>query len=75
MVQARAVFDALILVTMSTGVFERAAMLEPGLLRSLDSLHLAAALEFGDDLEGVITYDHRLVEGCLVLGTKVVAPS
>ena len=75
MVQARAVLDSLILVTMSTAVFERAAMLEPGVLRSLDALHLAAALEFGDELEGIITYDHRQVEACRVLGISVVRPS
>ena len=75
MVQARAVLDSLILVTMSTSVFERAAMLEPGVLRSLDALHVAAALEFGDELEGIVTYDHRQVSGCQALGIRVVAPS
>ena len=75
MPQARAVLDALVLVSLSTAVFERAARLEPQLLRSLDALHLAAALELGDELEGVVTYDQRLVEGCQVLGIKVVAPS
>jgi predicted nucleic acid-binding protein len=75
MVQARAVLDSLILLTLSTAVYERAAMLEPDLLRSLDSLHLAAALEFGDELEGVVTYDRRLAEGAGVLGISVVAPT
>ncbi len=74
MVQARAVLDALILVTLSTAVCERAAMLEPGLLRSLDALHLAAALEMGDELAAIVTYDRRLTEGALVLGVSVVAP-
>jgi len=74
MVQARAVLDSLVLVTLSTAVCERAAMLEPDLLRSLDSLHLAAALEFGDELEGIITYDQRLAEGARSLGISVIAP-
>jgi hypothetical protein len=73
-VQARAVLDSLILVAMSTSVFERAAMLEPEVLRSLDALHLAAALELGDDLEGMVTYDDRLASGANVLGIRVVAP-
>jgi predicted nucleic acid-binding protein len=74
MVQARAVLDSLVLVTLSTTVCERAAMLEPDVLRSLDSLHLAAALEIGDELEGVVTYDRRLADGAEALGISVVAP-
>jgi predicted nucleic acid-binding protein len=74
MIQARTVLDSLVLVTLTTAVCERAAMLEPGLLRSLDSLHLAAALEFGDELEGIVTYDQRLAEGAKALGIIVVAP-
>jgi len=74
MVQARTVLDSLILVTLSTAVCERAAMLEPDLLRSLDLLHLAAALELGDELEGIVTYDQRLAEGARALGISVVAP-
>ena len=74
MVQARAVLDSLILVTLPSAVFDRAAMLEPDLLRSLDSLHLAAALELGDELEGVVTYDHRLAAGAQALGIHSVAP-
>ncbi len=74
MVQARAVLDSLVLLTLSSAVFERAAMLEPDLLRSLDSLHLAAALELGDELQGMVTYDRRLAEGAQVLGIRVIAP-
>ena len=74
MVQARAVLDSLILVTLPSAVFDRAAMIEPDLLRSLDSLHLAAALELGDELEGIVTYDHRLAAGAQRLGIPIVAP-
>ena len=74
MVQARAVLDSLILVTLSTTVCERAALLEPDLLRSLDALHLAAALEIGDELEAIVTYDQRLAESAEALGISVVAP-
>ncbi len=74
MVQARAVLDSLILLTLSTAVCERAALLEPEGLRSLDALHLAAALEVGDDLHGLITYDRQLAEGAGALGIEVFAP-
>jgi predicted nucleic acid-binding protein len=75
MVQARAVLDSLILVTLSTAVCERAAILEPDVLRSLDSLHVAAALEVGDELEAIVTYDRRLADGAEALGLSVVAPA
>ncbi len=72
--QARAVLDSLVLLTISTPLFERAATLEPDLLRSLDALHLAAALDLGDDLDGIITYDDRLAAAAAALGIAVVAP-
>lgn len=73
--QSRAVLDSLILVTLSTAVCERAAILEPVVPRSLVSLHLAAALEVGDELEGIVTYDQHLADGAKTLGLRVVAPS
>ena len=75
MVKARAILDSLILVVLSTAVCERAALLEPSTLRSLDALHLSAALELGDDLQGLITYDHHLANGARALGVDVVAPT
>ena len=74
MVQARAVLDSLVLVTSPSVVFERAARLDPDLLRSLDALHLAAALELGDELAGIVTYDRRLAAGARALGIDIVAP-
>lgn len=74
MVQARAVLDSLILLKMTTPVFERAATLQPETLRSLDSLHLAAALELEDELDGIITYDQQQAAGSQALGIKVIAP-
>ena len=50
------------------------ALLEPGRMRSLDALHLTAALELGDDLEGVVTYDGRLAAAVAMTGYPVVAP-
>ena len=73
--QARAVLDSVVLVTPSTDVFEHAGILEPDVLRSLDALHLAAALDLGDDLDGIVTYDDRLAAAAAALGIAVVAPS
>jgi hypothetical protein len=74
MVQARAVLESLILLTLSTAVCERAAWLEPEGLRSLDALHLATALGVGDDLHGLVTYDRQLARGAAALGIEVFAP-
>ena len=75
MVQARGVLDSVALLTLSTAICERAAILEPNVLRSLDALHLAAALEVGDDLEALVTYDERLTDSARTLGISVVAPT
>lgn len=75
MQQARAVLDSLVLLTLSTSLFDQAGTLEPDLLRSLDALHLTAALDLGDDLDGVITYDDRLASAAVALGIVVIAPT
>jgi hypothetical protein len=72
---ARAVLDALHLLAITTDVCERAALLEPRQLRSLDALHLASALQLGDDLDGIVTYDRRLADAASDLAIPVVAPS
>ena len=75
MVQARSVLEALILLNLSTAICERAARLEPEALRSLDALHLAAALEVGDELEAMVTYDRRMAGAANSLGVSVIAPA
>jgi predicted nucleic acid-binding protein len=75
MTQARTVLEAITLVQVATSVFELAGRLDPADLRSLDALHLAAALDLGDDLEGLLTYDERLAEAAHVNGLRTVAPT
>jgi uncharacterized protein len=41
----------------------------------LDSFHLVAALEVGDELDGIVTYDQRLADGAEALWQSVVAPA
>lgn len=74
MQRARAVLDALTLFSFTATTFERAAMLDPDALRSLDALHLAAAMELGDELDGIVTYDNRLAAGAARYGVAVVTP-
>jgi uncharacterized protein len=73
--QARAVLDALALLAVPASTFERAGLLGPATLRSLDAVHLAAALELGDELDGFVTYDDRLGAAARALGIAVLAPS
>jgi len=44
-------------------------------LRSLDAIHLAAALELGDELEAVVTYDSRMSSAAEAQGLDVAAPA
>ncbi|OZB81841.1 MAG: VapC toxin family PIN domain ribonuclease [Microbacterium sp. 14-71-5] len=74
-VQARAVLDALTRLEVTTAVFEEAGRLDPAVVRSLDAIHLAAALSLGDDLEGLVTYDERLADAARANGVAVVAPA
>lgn len=75
MVRARQVLDGVALLAITTAVCERAALLDPALLRSLDALHLSAAMQLGDALDGVVTYDSRFAEACATHGVSVVAPA
>ena len=52
-----------------------AATMEPIELRTLDAIHLAAALALSDDLAAVLTYDHRMADAARARGVEVVAPS
>jgi len=63
------------LTSLSTSTYTRAAHLDPPRLGSLDALHLAAALELGDELEGIVTYDERMAEAAGLLGIAVVTPA
>ena len=74
MPQARAVLAALTLLSVSSAIFDRAGSVDPRELRSLDALHLAVALELGDELEGLITYDVRQGAAAKAFGIDVIAP-
>ncbi len=52
-----------------------AADIDQPSLRSLDALHVAAALSLGEDLAELITYDRRMAEAASNLGLTVSAPA
>lgn len=72
---ARDLLDHVVLIDVGWEVRERAGLLDPDDMRSLDALHLASALALAEDLEGIVTYDARLRDAALALGLRVVAPT
>ena len=43
-------------------------------IRTLDAIHLAAALAAGEDLGGIVTYDARMADAARAGGLLVLAP-
>ncbi len=48
--------------------------MEPAGLRSLDALHLAAAMSLGSDLAGIVAYDERLIHAASHSGIITASP-
>lgn len=69
-----AALDYVTLVTPVESTFAAARLGGPDLLRTLDALHLATALELGDDLGAVVTYDQRLARGAESADLRVLTP-
>lgn len=63
-------------INLHRDLLDSAATLAPGVaFRSLDAIHLAAALSMGSELGGLICYDHRMQEAAGALGMVVQAPA
>ncbi len=73
--RARQALSELTLIGVGKTLYDVAADLDPPLLRSLDALHLAAALSVSGELAAVVTYDVRMTEAADALGLTVVAPA
>lgn len=73
-VRARAVLESMPVVALPARIFEAAGRLEPPELRSLDAIHLASALDQGDELEVVLTYDERMAAAAHTLGIPTASP-
>lgn len=72
---ARALLDRVTLLEVTPEVFEEAGRLDPASRGGLDTVHLAAALTLGEDLDGLVTYDERLAEAARANGVPVMAPA
>lgn len=73
--RARELLDAVVLVPIDDGVLEAAGLLDPGALRTLDAIHIATARYLGSDVDVLVTYDRRMIEGAARLGLPVASPS
>jgi predicted nucleic acid-binding protein len=73
--RARRALGTLTTIRLDPPLLDRAADMEPASLRSLDAIHLAAALSLGPDLAGVVTYDARMADAAERLGLVVAAPA
>jgi predicted nucleic acid-binding protein len=73
--EARKLLAGVHLIRLDDALLDRAADLDPIELRSLDSIHLAAAVSLGDDLAAVVSYDERLLAAATSLGLPTATPS
>lgn len=65
--------DRMDLYQMTAAMFTQAGLLPGRHLRSLDALHLAAALEIGVD--AVVSYDRRMLSAARDMGLAVSSPA
>lgn len=67
-----ALLDGVALAALDRAVFRNAGFLPMELLRTLDALHLEAAIRL--DADAILTYDHRLAQAAESAGLTVIAP-
>ena len=72
--QLNEMIDSLDLIALDLEIYRAAAALDQPRVRSLDAIHLAAALSIASDLAGIVTYDQRMSEAAVLLGLRVEAP-
>lgn len=71
---ARLALQTVHLVRCREDTFDRAGLLTPETLRSLDAIHIASALEWGSELQGMVTYDLKLALAAAEQGIQVLSP-
>lgn len=73
--RARRLLGALDLLALDEELLDTAAMLDPLGVRSLDAIHLAAALRLGGALGELVTYDLRMAEAATTVGVPTSQPT
>jgi predicted nucleic acid-binding protein len=72
--RARYLLDGLDILPLTEPVIALAETIGPPSLRTLDAIHLAAAAQIEQELTAVVTYDHRLLDGCREVGLTTASP-
>ncbi|MFN2462286.1 MAG: type II toxin-antitoxin system VapC family toxin [Candidatus Dormibacteria bacterium] len=71
---ARALLDGVELIGVDQSLFEACAFIPPPDLRTLDAIHLAAALSIRSELGAFFVYDQRLADAARRHGLPVRSP-
>jgi len=71
---ALAHLDALDQLVMDRDLMLEAGKVGPAGIRTLDAIHLTAAVAAGDELAAVVTYDDRMAKAARGLGVETLAP-
>jgi predicted nucleic acid-binding protein len=73
--EAQAVLAGVAMLDADPPLLREAGLLDPVGLRSLDAVHLAAALSFGTELGALVTYDLRLAVAAKQHRLQVLTPT
>lgn len=73
--RARRVLSRLTLLELDEAILDSAVLLDPVELRSLDAIHIETARRLGAELEALVTYDRRMIDGATRLGLPVASPA
>lgn len=71
---ARNLLTRIPLIAIGDRILAAAAHLEPAGIRSLDAIHLATALRFGEGLAAFVSYDGRQLDAAEALDLPVASP-
>jgi predicted nucleic acid-binding protein len=72
---AERVWERLDLIAVNTRILTAAAAIEQPFLRTLDAIHLAAAVSLRTSLSAFVTYDKKLAAAAQDAGLPVMAPA
>ena len=74
---AEKLLEEIDLLSVDSDTLQRASRVEPSGVRSLDAIHLDAAIRLTErgKIGSVLTYDHQLQAGCRHHGLDIAAPS
>jgi predicted nucleic acid-binding protein len=73
--QTQRLLERMALLEVDRALFRQAGLLGPATTRSLDAIHIAAAMSLGPDLGVIVSYDERMDAAAALFGLPVASPS